>query len=81
MSYDLVLTEREADGLRAVGDNILFASLPAEYPVYAFYYPSETHDPEFEKKLRSLGERAGNNLFINIGRLDDPQLSKHLKQV
>lgn len=76
MSYDLVLTEQGVEDTKAVGDNIFFANLPAKYPVYAFYYPSETPDATFEQSLRSLGERTGSNLFLNIGRLDDPQYNK-----
>src|SRR5262249_40601561 len=29
-----------------------------------------------ESALRDLGEMSGNNLFVNIGRLDDPEYDK-----
>ncbi len=76
MTYQLVLDEAGQSGTKAVGDNVFLANLPVEFPVYAFYYPAEMPDSELEGLLRKLGGRAGNNLFVNIGRLDDPQLDK-----
>ena len=75
MSYELVLNETDGGG-KAGGENIFVANLPAEIPVYVFYYPAETRSPELERALRSLGERTGTNLFVNMGRLDDPQFNK-----
>jgi hypothetical protein len=79
VTYQLVLREPGEDEGKAVGENVLLANLPAEFPVYAFYYPAELPDPAFEGALRHLGERTGNNFFINMGRLDDPQLDKIVK--
>ena len=37
-------------------------------------------DADFEKSLRTLGERTGENLFVNIGRLNDPQFDKLVRK-
>jgi hypothetical protein len=76
MPYQLVLREPEEGSSKAVGENTFLANLPANFPVYAFYYPAEMPDSDFEKLLRTLGERTGENLFVNIGRLNDPQFDK-----
>jgi hypothetical protein len=76
VTYQLVLREPGEDGTKAVGENVFLANLSSEFPVYIFYYPAEMPDPTFERQLRSLGDKTGNNLFVNIGRLDDPQLDK-----
>jgi hypothetical protein len=80
LSYQLVLQETEQETMKAVGENVFLANLSAEFPVYAFYYPSEMPDLDFEELLRKLGERTGNNFFINIGRLDDPQFDKIVRK-
>ena len=81
MPYQLVLREPEEGSSKAVGENIFLANLPANFPVYAFYYPAEMPDSDFEKLLRTLGERTGENLFVNIGRLNDPQFDKISSQI
>jgi hypothetical protein len=76
MPYELILDETEQNGAKDVGDNVFLANLPADFPVYAFYYPAEMPDDELETLLRKLGDRTGTNLFVNIGRLNDPQFDK-----
>ncbi len=73
MPFQLNLVEGPGGGKKAVGDNILFDNLPADYKVYALYYPGEMPDIALESALRDLGNIAGKNLLVNIGRLDDPQ--------
>jgi hypothetical protein len=76
MPYHLILDEGDQEATRAVGENVFLTHLPVNYPVYAFYYPAEMPDQDFEQLLRHLGQRTGDNFFINIGRLDDPQFNK-----
>jgi hypothetical protein len=63
-------------GGKDFGENVLFANLSEQYKVYAFYYPGDVTDPDLEDALRTLADSAGKNLFVNIGRLNDPQLDK-----
>ncbi len=72
MSYQLVLTEPSQQNIKEVGENVLFDNLPSDCKVYTLYYPGSTLDDELENKLRLLGSIAGKNLFVNIGRLNDP---------
>src|SRR5262249_6055868 len=64
------------DSFRDIGENVLFYDLPLDYKVYAFYYPSAMGDPELEQRLRDLGRITGQNLLVNIGGLNDPQLGR-----
>jgi len=80
MPYQLILQEAEEEATKAVGENIFLANLPAEFPVYALYYPAEMPDYDFENLLRTLGGRTGDNLFVNIGRLDDPQFDRIVRK-
>jgi hypothetical protein len=77
MPYQLVFTEPPAAVInRAVGENVFWNDLPADFKVYLFYYAGAMPDEAMEKKLRDLGSATGNNLFVNIGRLDDDQFDK-----
>ena len=82
MSYSLVLNRvvatesTEMGGHRDVGENVFLAELPRQYQCYAFYYPGAMPDQQLEKALRALGEHTGQNLFVNIGRLNDPAYGK-----
>ena len=73
------LDEPPESGTRAAAKNVLFEDLPYEYKVYPFYYPAEMPDTILEDKLRRLGQTTGENLFINIGRLNDPLLGTIIK--
>jgi len=75
MSYHLVFTS-PAESTKKVGENVFFSNLTKDYKVYAFYYPGASRNPALESALRTLGEQAGNNLFVNIGRLDDPEFDR-----
>ncbi len=62
-----------------IGDNVYLSDLRDEYKVFAFYYPSAMRNEELEASLRRLGELTGKNLFVNIGKLDDPSFGKVVK--
>ena len=72
MTFELVLNESKLEGDKDLGENIFLRDLGSEYKVYAFYYPAAWSHEELEDKLRELGEQAGKNLFINIGKLNHP---------
>lgn len=76
MPYELVLHEAGLADAKAVGENVFLADLAADFPVYIFYYPSAMPDEALENVLRKLGESTGSNLFVNIGRLNDPDFAK-----
>jgi hypothetical protein len=78
MAFRLVLTERPEPG-KDFGENVFLDNLPSDYKVYVFSYPAEMPDTTLEDKLRDLGNITGNNLFVNVGRLDDPQHDKIVK--
>jgi hypothetical protein len=81
MSYRLVLSPALTEGGAAkdFGENIFLEQLDAEYKVFLFYYPGNLVDAAMEKKLKGLGGISGKNLFVNIGRLNDPSLDKIAK--
>ena len=74
MSYILVRTEKPGEGqvTKDSGENVFLADLPAEYKVYAFYYSGAIRNEALATRLRELGRTTGNNLFVNIGTLGDP---------
>jgi len=77
MPYRLIATEQPSETVqRDVGDNVFLNNLPLEYEVYLFYYPGVMGDTELEDSLRKLGEMAGTNLFVNLGKLNDPNYKK-----
>ena len=76
MSYRLVLTEKPAVEAKVVGENVFFDDLPPSCKVYLFYYAGAMRNIPLEEGLRNLGEMTGQNLFVNIGRLDDPKFDE-----
>jgi hypothetical protein len=81
MTYNIVFVDSESlatsDGQRsvrekAVGDNIFLANLPTSPKVFAFFYPGSDDTSKVEERLRTLGQKTGDNLFINFGTLTDP---------
>jgi len=78
MSYQLVFVQRPVEGEKTkdVGENVFLVDLPADYKVYAFYYPGDMGNEVLEERLRTLGHSTGKNLFVNIGQLNDPQFDK-----
>jgi hypothetical protein len=78
--YSLVLKDNPKLGRpRRIGENVFLADVPDECKVFAFYYPSSMRDEALDAALRSLGDMAGDNLFVNIGKLDDPAFDKIIK--
>jgi hypothetical protein len=76
--YKLVTIE-DSTSTRDVGENIFFDDLDLLYEVYLFYYPGTMPDPVLEGLLRNLGKDAGRNLFVNIGRINDPKYKQIVK--
>ena len=76
MPYKLILSEAVEAKTKTVGENVFFDDLSSDYKVYMFYYPGAMRNQDLEGKLRSLGGIAGSNLFVNIGRFDDPNYDK-----
>jgi hypothetical protein len=75
--YRLVLSEpTDKLGKKDVGQNVFLSDLPYDYKVYVFYYPGIMPNPVLEEKLRALGDDTGKNLFVNIGRRNDPNFDK-----
>jgi|RhiMethySRZTD1v2_1073278.scaffolds.fasta_scaffold634647_1 hypothetical protein len=86
MPYRLVLANGDGfdhavgDAARkAIGENVFAAEMAAAFPCYVFYYPGAMLDPTLEHGLRAFGEQTGQNLFVNIGRLNDPAFGKVAK--
>jgi hypothetical protein len=76
MPFELLAATPDTTGNKDVGENILLADLTADYKVYAFYYPGQPVDEDFEDKLRAFGEQTGKNLLINIGRYNDTDFDR-----
>lgn len=76
MPYQLIFSEQTGEKEKDVGDNVFLDNLPAEYKVYLFYYPDVMGDQELETSLRSLGDITGKNLFVNLGKLNDPNYKR-----
>jgi hypothetical protein len=76
MPYRLVLSEHVEEKTRDVGENVFFDDLSSDYKVYMLYYPGAMPNQDLEDKLKSFGTITGANLFINIGRLNDPNYEK-----
>jgi hypothetical protein len=79
MSYQLVLSEPIDENIGPVfgdkdfGTNVFFDNLPSDCQVYVLYYPGISLNRDLANKLKSLGNIAGRNLFVNIAKLDDPK--------
>jgi hypothetical protein len=76
VSYSLVLSQATNAESKDTGENTFLEALPDQYPVYIFYFPSELGNEQIESNLRSLGESTGANLYVNLGKLNDPSFEK-----
>ncbi|OGF59581.1 MAG: hypothetical protein A2Y62_08780 [Candidatus Fischerbacteria bacterium RBG_13_37_8] len=72
----LILSHPNDKKFRDAGENIFWDNLPHSYSVYLFYYPSAFTDETFEKNLRDLETTTGDNLFINIVKINDRNYGK-----
>jgi len=80
MSHSLILrTAPDSAVTKDIGENVYLSGLSDDYKVFAFYYPSAMRDEDLEGALRGLGELTGKNLFVNIGKLDDPAFGMIVK--
>ncbi len=87
MTYDVIFVEKEDSRgggrgakKRAGGESIFLASLPTSPKVFAFFYPGDVDTDEAERRLRALGQRTGDNLFVNIGSLVDPDYKRAVQR-
>jgi hypothetical protein len=85
MAYNIVFVEEKPAAVpgsqeKAVGEDIFLANLPASPKVFAFFYPGETDTDEVEKRLRALGKKTGENLFVNFSTLMDPDYKRAVKR-
>jgi hypothetical protein len=77
VTFRLLLSEpTDGPGKKDIGQNVFLNDLPYDYKVYVFYYPGIMPNPVLEEKLRALGDDTGKNLFVNIGRRNDPNFDK-----
>jgi hypothetical protein len=79
MAYEIVFVEKPDSGRnpdRAVGENVFIANLPAKPKVFVFFYRGSAETGEVEKALRALGQKTGDNLFVNIASQADPDYDK-----
>ena len=76
MPYKLTLSKPVEKGTKDVGENVFFDDLSPDYRVFMFYYPGAMPNQGLEAGLRNLGQISGANLFVNIGRFDDPNYDK-----
>ena len=80
VKYALSLTKDEGTSItKDIGENVFLSELSDEYQVFAFYYPPPMPDEDLEAGLRTLGDLTGENLFVNIGKLNDPSFAKIVK--
>lgn len=76
MMYRLVITESNEVSTKDVGDNIFLDNLSNDYKVYLFYYSGVFRNETLEEKMTELGNLTGKNLFVNLGKLNDPNFDK-----
>jgi hypothetical protein len=84
MTYDIVFVQKglspvaedgpkvKAVREKAVGESVFLANLPTSPKVFALFYPGDVDTVETEKRLRALGQKTGDNLFVNFSTLADP---------
>jgi len=77
LAYNIVFIDQEAsaDTLgndRNVGENVFLSDVPKDSKVFLFFYPGGLDTDDVERGLRDLGNRTGDNLFVNFGSLADP---------
>ena len=77
VTYTLSLMDDPGPGLtKDIGENVFLNDLSSKYRVFAFYYPPPIENEDLANGLRSLGDMTGENLLVNIGKLNDPSFEK-----
>jgi hypothetical protein len=81
MTYDIVFVEKQEQliGGRAVGEQLFLSGLPTSPKVFALFYCGSRDSSEVETLLRTLGQKTGNNLFVNIASHADPDYDRAAK--
>jgi len=74
MAYDIILIESVTG--RTVGDDIFLSNLPTKPKILVLFYAGSDDTNEVEKGLRRLGQKTGDNLFVNIASQADPHYDK-----
>ena len=80
MPSQLIFVRQKEAIDKGFAENVFIDNLPYDYKVYLFYYPGAIVNEDLERSLRRLGEMTDKNLYINIGRLNDPQLKEIIKK-
>jgi len=87
MAYEIVFTEEDEDALapdqsvkRGAGEHVFLSNLPKRAKVFVFYYQGSFDAEQVEDGLRELGQRSGDNLFVNIGSLVDPDYRRAVQR-
>jgi hypothetical protein len=76
LPYQLVLSEPTGKKAKVVGENVFLNNLPVTSRVYLLYYSGAVVNRDLESRLRKFGKDTGTNLFVNIGKLNDPNYRK-----
>jgi hypothetical protein len=81
MAYDIVFVEEPEVGRdpasasdhqdRGTG-TVFLSQLPRDPKVFAFFFPGSADTEELQRRLRALGEKTGDNLYVDMGSLLDP---------
>ena len=76
MAYDILFVEKEdqpAAGAepRGVGD-VFLSKLPTSPKVFALFFDGSLDTEDVRERLRTLGEKTGDNFYVNVGTLSDP---------
>jgi hypothetical protein len=85
MAYDVVFVEKEeppapGEKLKEVGESVFLSKLPTNPKVFALFFPGSSDTDDLQKLLRALGEKAGDNLYVNMGALSDPDYQRAAKR-
>lgn len=80
MPFQLILSQATEEKTKDVGENVFLDNLPSDYQVYLFCYSGVMPDEILENNLRKFGQVTGKNLFVQIGRLNDPNYKQIAKK-
>jgi hypothetical protein len=80
MPFQLILSQATEEKTKDVGENVFLDNLPSDYQVYLFCYSGVMPDENLENNLRKFGQVTGKNLFVQIGRLNDPNYKQIAKK-